>query len=172
MRFSFAPFSPALLVVGAVCLVGGLCIFVRNLVKRDIQYESLCPWWVRLFIYSITLVFVPPMGLSTGLGLFVFGKNRELRRFAKGAVFVSLISLTFHMAIYLDQNSRQTDSRSQPRSWSSHDFPSITRRIEGIRNLGGWSDHTVQQLDPRLSPVVGWNDQTNARKSLIDSPAL
>ena len=137
MRFSFAP-SPPPLFVACVLLLVGLCIFVRNLVKRDIQYESLCPWWVRLFIYSITLVFVPPMGLSTGLGLFVFGKNRELRRFAKGAVFVSLISLTFHMAIYLDQNSRQTDFRSQPRSWSSHDFPSITAELKeyGILVVG------------------------------------
>ena len=46
----------------------------------------------------------------------------------------------------------------------------IKLRTGERRNLGDFSGRTAQQLDPRPLPVAGWNDQTNARKSLIDKP--
>jgi hypothetical protein len=92
-------------------MVTGVCIFTRNLVKKDAAYESLCPWWLRLFLYPTSFALVPPMALLTLLAVYAFGKNRELRRFAKGAVMASLISLSFTVAVSLDPNSARTDCR-------------------------------------------------------------
>jgi len=109
MRFSLASLSSALLVTCVLLLVIGLSIFTRNLVKKDAAYESLCPWWLRLFLYCTSFALVPPTGLLTGLAVCAFGKNRELRRFAKGAVLASLTSLSFIVAVSLDPNSARTD---------------------------------------------------------------
>lgn len=101
MELSRPLLASVLFGIAAVILVIGLSMFVRNLVKKDVAYESLCPWWVRFFLYTVTFAVVPPMGLLTGLGLLAFSKQRELRRFARGAAFASLTFLLVHVAINL-----------------------------------------------------------------------
>ena len=64
-------------------------------------------------------------------------------------------------------------TRREPRLMSEMGMVTlITCRTEGIRNFGGLSGHTAQQFHHPLLPVAGWTDQTNARKSLIDSLVL
>jgi len=105
MAPSLSLLSSFLFVVSAVLMVTGLSIFIRNVVKKDIAFESLCPCWVRFFLYAVTFAVVPPVGLFTGLGLLAFSKQRELRRFARGAAFASLTFLLFHVALYLTPSS-------------------------------------------------------------------
>ncbi len=52
------------------------------------------------------------MGLMTGLGICMFGKNRQNLKFARGMLSVSLIYLAFYVAVYVDPNSARTDCRS------------------------------------------------------------
>jgi|SRR5215470_9793184 len=103
-NLSFAP-----LLVCVLFLVIGLSIFTRNLVKKDSAYESLCPWWVRLLLYSTSFALVPPVAWLTWLAFHVFGGSRELRRIANGAVLASLVSVSFFLAVSLDPNSSRTD---------------------------------------------------------------
>jgi hypothetical protein len=112
MTLSWASLSSALLLTCVLLLATGLSIFTRNLVQKDAAYESLCPWWLRLFLYSTSFALVPPMALLTWLAVYAFSQNRELRRFAKGAVLASLTSLSFIVAVSLDPNSARTDCRS------------------------------------------------------------
>ncbi len=111
MTLSWASLSSALFLTCVLLLVIGLSIFTRNLVKKDAAYESLCPCWLRLFLYSTSFALVPPMALLTWLAVYAFCKNRELRRFARGAVLASLTSLSFIVAVSLDPNSARTDCR-------------------------------------------------------------
>jgi len=108
-EISVTSLSSALFLTCVLLLVIGLSIFTRNVLNKDAAYESLCPWWLRLFLYSTSFGLVPPMGLFTGLAVYAFGKNRELRRFAKGAVLASLTSLSFIVAVSVDPNSARTD---------------------------------------------------------------
>jgi len=85
---------------------------VRNVWKRDAEYEFCFPWWVRLYLYSLPFAILPPMGLMTGLGICMFGKNRQNLKFARGMLSVSLIYLAFYVAVYVDPNSARTDCRS------------------------------------------------------------
>jgi hypothetical protein len=89
-----ASLSSTLFLTCVLLLVIGLAIFTRNLVKKDPAYESLCPWWLRLFLYCTGFVLVPPMGLFTGLAVYAFGKNRtapicKRRRF--GLAYLALV---------------------------------------------------------------------------------
>jgi hypothetical protein len=109
MRFSLAPLSSALFLTLRPSSHIVLSIFTRSLVKKAAAYESLCPWWLRLFLYCASFALVPTMGFFTGLAVCAFGKNRELRRFAKGAVLASLTSLSLIVAVSLDPSSARTD---------------------------------------------------------------
>jgi hypothetical protein len=83
----------------------GVAVFVRSLLKRDRAYELLVPWGLRLFLYSVTFAVVPPAGLMLGLGISLLGKNREMRKFARGALLVSVAFLVLHLSIYFDASS-------------------------------------------------------------------
>jgi hypothetical protein len=95
-------------VVFPVCLVslaGGAVIFVRNLLRKDPEYEVRFPWWKRLSLYLVAFV-IPPIGLLGSLWLYTVGKSRERVKFARGFLLVSLIPFVFCAVIYLDPNSR------------------------------------------------------------------
>ena len=95
-------------VVFPVCIVSlavGAVIFVRNLLRKDPEYEVRFPWWVRLLLYLVAFV-IPPIGLLSGLWLYTVGKSQERVKFARGFLLVSLIPFVFYTVIYLDPNSR------------------------------------------------------------------
>jgi len=95
-------------VVFPVCLVSlaaGAVIFVRNLLRKDPEYEVRFPWWMRLSLYLVAFV-IFPIGLLATLWLYAVGKSRERVKFARGFLLVSLIPFVFYAVIYLDPNSR------------------------------------------------------------------
>ena len=104
---SAATAPSALLYVGStIFLVVALCVFLRNLVRRDVEYEELCPWWTRLLLYIVPCALVPPAGLLTGMGLLIVGRIRVLRKLGKGLLLASLIFLGFHLGIFFDPTFR------------------------------------------------------------------
>jgi hypothetical protein len=106
MNFSDAAPSSLLYLSSAVSLVVASYVFLRNALGRDREYENLCPWWTRLLLYGVTCALVPPAGLLTGLGLYVVGRNRVLRKLGTGLVATSIIFLGFYLGIFFDPTFR------------------------------------------------------------------
>lgn len=98
-------FSSVVFPVCLVSLAAGAVIFVRNLLRKDPEYEVRFPWWKRLSLYLVAFV-IPPIGLLGSLWLYTVGKSRQRVKFARGFLLVSLIPFVFYAVIYLDPNSR------------------------------------------------------------------
>ncbi len=98
-------FSSVVFPVCLVSLAAGAVIFVRNLLRKDPEYEVRFPWWKRLSLYLVAFL-IPPIGLLGSLWLYTVGKSRERVKFARGFLLVSLIPFVFYAVIYLDPNSR------------------------------------------------------------------
>ena len=86
--------------VGLGCLVGGFAVFVRNVIRKDGEYERYLAWPVRFLLYSVSYVLVPPAGLAIGLYLVVYKASLESRKFGMASLFVSTVYLVIYSAVY------------------------------------------------------------------------
>ena len=100
--------SSVVFVACALSLAVGAVVFLRNILRKDPEYELRFPWWVRLLLYFVAFA-IPPIGLLGGLWLGAFRKSRERLKFAKGFLLVSLIPLLLYVGMYVDPTSRVTD---------------------------------------------------------------
>jgi hypothetical protein len=106
---SFIHLLSSVMFVACVLALGvGAVVFLRNVLKKDPEYEVRFAWWVRLLLYLVAFG-LPPVGLLASLWLYAIRKSRERLKFAKGFLLVSLIPLLFFVGISVDPNSRVTD---------------------------------------------------------------
>jgi hypothetical protein len=75
------------------------CIFIRNCLQKDKNYEAYLAWPIRLLLYSVSYVLVPFAGIATGIYLYSRGTSHEQRKFGRAAFFVSLVHLLFYLTI-------------------------------------------------------------------------
>jgi len=100
-----APIASVAFYVCASCVLIASGIFVRNVMNADREYDLFLRWPARLFLYSITFLVLPPVGLAIGLWLLVFGKSPGSKKFGHGAIFISLVYLLVYLAIFLGTSS-------------------------------------------------------------------
>ena len=125
--------SSVMFVACALSLGVGTVVFIRNVLRKDPEYEVRFPWWVRLSLYLLVLVIppvgwlngvwlnapwwvhlllylvafaIPPVGFLGSLLLVAFRRTRERIKLGKGLLFVSLIPIVLWIGISVDPATR------------------------------------------------------------------
>lgn len=89
----------------AIGYVTALLIFVREVCRRDEEYERFMAWPLRLLFYAILCPIMPPFGIGVGVWGMYRGDTPH-RKLAHGAIFISIVYLCFDFAVFLGMGLR------------------------------------------------------------------
>ncbi len=90
--------------LAVLCLLFAASVFGRNCLRTDRVYETYYPWPARLIVY-IWYVCLPSAGLGTALYLYARGADVEQKRFARAAIFMSVINSLLSLAVHFGSSS-------------------------------------------------------------------
>lgn len=78
-----------------VLLLAGTAVFLKNIVRKDWEYEMTYPWSLRGLVYLFSAMF---WFIAFPVGIWLYRSNPLRRKFALGLFLVSGVGASFMLA--------------------------------------------------------------------------